>query len=461
MKTFDVVVVGAGSAGELVANTLAKKGKSVALVEKLRVGGECAYVSCIPSKAMLRSSQVRSAAENIVSLGGSQQDANLGEDIDAFPIAAARRDRISEYRNDSGAAVDVNEAGVKLFRGTGVIAGSNLLKVGDEELTWGDLVISTGSTPNVLKIPGLEDIEYWNSDDALSISEAPKSLLIIGGGPVGCELAQIFTRFGSRTTLIELESHLAGKEHPDIAVRLRQNLESDGVQVFVETSVTKVEVESSGQTKVTLSNGASVLVDRVIVATGRHPETKELGLDHLGIEVNEKGAIEVDERCRVVGQEHVWAAGDTTGIAPYTHTANYQGHVIVNNILGIDAVAKYTAIPRVIYTDPPVASVGISESTDSAVRVISARIELTELARTQTDGESGGLLILTADANKGVLIGAFAIGAHADEWLAEATLAIRAEIQLSVLCDVVHAFPTFGQAFEAPLDELRTLAAKR
>lgn len=454
MNKFDVVVVGAGSAGELIANTLAQKGKSVALVEKLRVGGECAYVSCMPSKAMLRSSQVRMATKNIVSLGGAQQDANLGEDLEAFPIAAARRDRISEYRSDVGAAESAHEAGVKLFRGTGVIAGTNLLKVGDEELTWRDLVISTGSTPNVLKIPGLEEIDYWNSDDALSISEAPKSLLIIGGGPVGCELSQIFTRFGSRTTLVELEKHLAGKEHPDIAARLKQNLESDGVQVFVETSVTKVELEPSGQTKVTLSSGTSVLVDRVIVATGRHPETKELGLDHLGIEVNEKGAIEIDEHCRVVGQEHVWAAGDTTGVAPYTHTANYQGHIIIENILGIDSVAKYTAIPRVIYTDPPVASVGISESTDPAVRVISAQIELSKLARTHTDGESGGLLILTADAAKGVLIGAFAIGAHADEWLAEATLAIRAEVQLSVLCDVVHAFPTFGQAFDLPMREL-------
>lgn len=454
MNEFDVVVVGAGSAGELIANTLAEKGKSVALVEKLRVGGECAYVSCMPSKAMLRSSQVRMATKNIVSLGGAQQDANLGEDIDAFPIAAARRDRISEYRSDVGAADEVNEAGVKLFRGTGVIAGTNLLKVGDEELTWSDLVISTGSTPNVLKIQGLEDIDYWNSDDALSISEAPKSLLIIGGGPVGCELSQIFTRFGSRTTLVEVESHLAGKEHPDIAARLKENLESDGVQVFVETSVTKVELEPSGQSKVTLSNNTSILVDRVIVATGRHPETKELGLDHLGIKVNEKGAIEVDDHCRVIGQEHVWAAGDTTGISVYTHTANYQGHVIINNIVGIDSVANYTAIPRVIYTDPPVASVGVSESADPAVRVISARIELSGLARTDTDGESGGLLILTADATKGVLIGAFAIGAHADEWLAEATLAIRAGVQLSVLCDVVHAFPTFGQAFDLPMQEL-------
>ena len=196
----------------------------------------------------------------------------------------------------------------------------------------------------------------------------------------------------------------------------------------------------------------------MIVAVGRYPNTANLNLNILGVEVDEKGAVKIDEHCRVLGQQHVWAAGDVTGIAPFTHTANYQGRIISNNLVGIDQVAKYTAIPRAIYTDPPVASVGVMQSTEKDDDLITSKIELSEVSRTLTDGEESGLLILTADPVRGVLVGAAAIGPHADEWMAEATLAIRAEIQLSVLCDVVHAFPTYGEAFEQPLRELANRA---
>lgn len=454
MKHFEVVVLGAGSAGELIATTLARAGKRVSLIEKLRVGGECAYLSCMPSKAMLRSAQVRNLAKRAVSLGATKSELVLGDGYGDFRWAAKRRDRIAEFREDFAAAERVSKAGVKLMRGIGVIAGANRLLIGEEEIGWDDLVLATGSSATIPKIEGLDSIDYWTSDEALSAPESPNSLLVIGGGPVGCELAEIFSRFGAVTTLVQLSAQLAGKEHPEIAARLLQNLRSEGINVLLETNVIKVELTGDAKSRVFLSSGESVEVDRVIVASGRYPNTKGLNLELLSIALNDEGAVPVDEHCRVIGQNHVWAAGDITGIAPFTHTANYQGRIVSNNLLGIIQTAQYSAIPRAIYTDPPVASVGTLEGKESGEGLISARIDLSEISRTSTDGEKGGLLILTADSSRGVLVGASAIGPQANDWLAEATLAIRAGIPLSTLCDVVHAFPTYGEAFERPLQEL-------
>ena len=461
MKQFDVIVLGAGSAGELVATTLAKKGKSVALIEELRVGGECAYLSCMPSKAMLRSAQVRNLAKSALDLGAVSTELDLGDQANAFKKAAERRDKIAEYRNDHQAAQHAEKIGVKLIRGTGVITGQDEITVDGDVFRWSDLVIATGSSATIPEITGLADIDYWTSDEALSTSSSPESILIVGGGPVGCELAQIFSTFGSKITLVEFGDQLAGHEHPEIADRLSKFLGHQGIEVLLTVKVVSVEKISTDRTLVHLSNESSIEVNQLIIAAGRHPTTSGLGLEILNISPNEKGAIEIDDHCRVLGQDHVWAAGDVTGIAPYTHTANYQGQIIWRNISGGDERANYAAIPRVIYTEPAVASVGIFESDDAKDRLVTANFDLSALSRNSTDGEVGGLLILTADSKRGVLVGAAAIGPHADEWIAEATLAIRAEVQLAVLCDVVHAFPTYSEAFDAPLEELLHLCGTR
>ena len=460
MEHFDVVVLGAGSAGEIVSTSLAKAGRRVALVEGLRVGGECPYVACMPSKALLRSADARAEARRLVDLGGASAAAHLDEDEAAFGRAVTRRDEIAEHRDDSGAAAEAEEAGVVLVRGRGRVLRPGVVDVGGRELGYDDLVLATGSQPNRPPVDGLGDVPTWTSDEALAAQERPASLVVLGGGAIGCELSQAFARFGVRVTLVEAGPQLAGSEEPRVAERLAQALRDDGVDVRLEAGVERAELVD-GQARVHLSDGSVADGERVLVAVGRTPTTDGLGLEVLGIDPDDSGAVEVDEHCRVVGHAHVWAAGDVTGVAPYTHTANYQARIVTENLLGGDRRADLRAIPRAVYTDPAVASVGLPEraAREQGIDAITAEMDLGEVARTSTEGSGGGLLVLTADRARGVLVGAAAIGPRADEWLSEATLAIRAEVPLAVLTDVVHAFPTFGEAYEPPLRDLAARAS--
>lgn len=445
MDAYDVVVLGGGSAGEVVASELAAAGRSVALVESGRVGGECPYVACMPSKAMLRSAQARYDARRLHDVGGDPVAPALASDDVAYRSAARRRDQIAEQRDDAEASERLTKAGVTIVRGRGRVVEPGVVEVGGLRLTYRDLVLGTGSHASRPDLPGIDAVPTWSSEQALSASERPASLLVLGGGAVGCELAQVHARFGVQVTLIESAVQLLGKEEPGIAALLAEALRADGVVVHLDASVERFEGLPDGRARTHLSGHAPVDTERVLLATGREPSTAGLGLELLGIE---PGALEVDDRCRI--QQNVWAAGDVTGIAPFTHTANYQARIVVANLLGGDRRADYRAIPRAVYTDPAVASVGTYEGDD----VATATVDLADVARTLTEGSRGGRLVLTADRGRGVLIGAAAIGPHADEWLAEATLAIRAEVPLRVLTDVVHAFPTFGEAFEPALRQL-------
>ncbi|HEX6886627.1 MAG TPA: NAD(P)/FAD-dependent oxidoreductase [Candidatus Nanopelagicales bacterium] len=440
MDRVDVVVLGGGSAGEVVSAALAAEGRSVAVVEGSRVGGACPYVACMPSKSLLHSAAALAGA-----------DASLGDRISAYREAVRRRDEVAEGRDDTKAAESMQQSGVRLVRGRGRVTAPGIVVVEGEQLGWANLVVATGSVPVVPDIPGLAAIPTWTSEEALSSPALPSSLVVLGGGPVGCELAQVFARFGVVVTLVESGGRLLGNERPEVADRLAAVLRSDGVDVRVGTSLERAEPGTAGGARVHLSDGTSTDCSRVLLAVGRRPATSELGLEVLGVEPDDQGALAVDERCRVVGQDCVWAAGDVTAVAPFTHTANYQAGVIAANILGRDRQAHYGAIPRAVYTDPPVASVG---RTDEGPGMVSASFDLRELARTLSDDGPGGLLVLTADRVRGVLLGAAAIGARADDWMSEAALAVRAEVPLAILADTVHAFPTMSQAFEPAYREL-------
>jgi len=456
-----VVVLGAGSAGEWVAGAAADAGRSVALVETLRVGGECPYVSCVPSKAILRSAHARGDARGLTDLGATSVPVTLDDDEAAYRAAAARRDRLSAGRDDAGAAAEIERRGATLIRGRGRVTGLGVIDVnvsgGDgRQLGYRDLVIATGSRPAVPPVTGLDSVAAWTSDRALSDPTRPRSLIVLGGGAVGCELAQAYAGFGVAVTLVEMAPQLVSGEDPTIADELAAALRRSGVDVRLGADVKAFGTTDGGATLAHLDGGETIEAERLIVAAGRAPVTDDLGLDALGITLADEGAVRVDAHCRVDGQAHVWAAGDVTGIAPYTHGADYQALVLSENLLGGDRKADYRAVPRVVYTDPPMASVGMSarQAGGAGIEVITARTDLSGLVRVNTDGTPGGVLILVADRAREVLAGAAAVGPGADEWISEASVAIRASVPLRMLADVVHPFPTFAQSYEVPLRDL-------
>jgi pyruvate/2-oxoglutarate dehydrogenase complex dihydrolipoamide dehydrogenase (E3) component len=370
-------------------------------------------VACIPSKAMLRSAQARDEARHLAELGGASVPLKLDGDEPAYCAAAARRDKLSSDRDDTEAARGIERRGVTLVRGTGRIIGPGRVEAGGRQLGYHDLVVATGSRPAIPPIEGLATVEAWTSDDALSSPRLPGSLIILGGGAVGCELAQVYTGFGAEVILVEAGSQLVSGEDADIARELAGVLRRDGVDVRLGAGVKAVETAPGGQTRVLMDEGPAIEAQKLILAVGRTPATAGLGLDTVGISPADDGALTVDAQCRVAGVSHVWAAGDVTGIAPYTHGANYQARVLTENLLGARrTAADYRAMPRVVYTHPPVASVGMtaSQAADTGIDVITATADIGQQARTNTDGTAGGLLILVADRARGVLIGTSGLG---------------------------------------------------
>jgi len=454
MDTFDVVVLGAGTAGENIAEKLVAGGKTVALVEDHRVGGDCPYVACMPSKALLRSTHVRQLFPRLRDLGAAAAPYAPDDDAAAYAVAVGRRDRISEHRDDTEHARAAEESGIALARGRGRVARPGVVAVGARELGYRDLVVATGSVPARPPIAGLEDAPTWTSDEALSLDERPASLAVMGGGAVGCELAQAFAGFGCAVTLVEMAPRLLPDQAPEFGHILADALRRSGVDVRLGRRVARVEPASEGA-RLVLDDGATVSVARVLVAVGRRPAVDGLGLDILGIAPTEKG-LETDEYCRVRGQLRVWAAGDVTGDKPYTHTANYQAGVVADNLLGGDVRADYHAIPDAMYTEPEYAAVGLTLAAARAAGhdAVDASADIQETGRAEAEGSGAGRVTLVADRRRRVLLGATILAPYASEWIGEAILAVQAGIPLDTLARVVHPFPTFSDAYEVALHGL-------
>jgi pyruvate/2-oxoglutarate dehydrogenase complex dihydrolipoamide dehydrogenase (E3) component len=455
MPAFDVVVLGGGTSGMLIATEVARAGRSTALVEAGLVGGEAPYLADMPSKSLL-------------------QSARRGE---TWEHAVARRDEMAGHLVDTVATARLAEAGVTLLRGTGRItkpgtvtvqphrppgAGRAMISGNPVSLHYRDLVLATGSEPVAPPVEGLTEVPTWTSAEALTCPDLPRRLVVLGAGPVGCELAQIYAAFGSQVTLLEGEPHVLPGEASFTGEILGDSLRRTGVDLRLGSPVVKAETTDTGLA-LTLADGSRIEADRVLLATGRRPRVSELGLDALGLEPG--AALPVDETCRVLppgagrggSRKHparIWAAGDVTAVAAYTHTARYQARIVTANILGGNRLADYRAVPRTVYTSPSVYTVGLSPelAASAGVDLVTVSFDLAETARATVDDDDRGRVELYADAARAdLLVGAAAVGPYAEEWMGEVTLAIRAGVPLGVLADVVHAFPTYGEAIGTPL----------
>lgn len=440
-----VVVLGAGSSGEHFVGALRRLDPDVEItvIERELAGGECSYYACLPTKTLLRPAEALAAAK----LAPGAAEGVTGE-LDVERVLWWR-DQVTDGRDDSWHADWLADQGAELVRGDARVMRPGAVEVAGREIEYANLVIATGSSPAVPPIEGLEDVQYWTNRDAVWTDGIPRSLVVLGGGPVGVELAQFFRRMGARVTIVEYNDRLLARLDPDAGALLRERLEQEGIEVRVGVQAQRVEATGAG-VRLHVSVAGPLEAERLLVATGRRPNVAGFGLEELGLEITARG-VAVDDRMRAgVG---VWALGDAAGVALLTHVGKYQARVAAANIAGHDVVADYRAIPAAVFTDPQVATVGVMEGEG----LVTARYEIAGgRLSTYERPRRPGFVKLAADPVRRVLVGAVAVGPEAGEWLGQLTLAVRAEVPIDVLLDTIQPYPTFSEAIWGALRELES-----
>jgi pyruvate/2-oxoglutarate dehydrogenase complex dihydrolipoamide dehydrogenase (E3) component len=448
----DVVVVGMGPGGEEVAGKLAEAGLAVLGTEAELVGGECPYWGCIPSKMMIRAANLLAETRRVDGMAGHAAATPSWE-----PVARRIRDEATTDWDDKIAVDRFVGKGGRFVRGKARLAGPGRVTVDGATFEASRaVVLATGQVPAIPPIDGLAGTPYWTNRHAVKTAQLPESLLVLGGGAIGLELAQAYARFGVSVTVVEALDRLVPLEEPESSVLIRDVLAAEGVTVHTGSLARRVD-HDGGRFRVALGDGTEVTGQRLLVATGRRADLAGLGVDTVGLDPAAR-AVEVDDRLRA--GDRLWAVGDITGRGAFTHVAMYQAGVAIRDILGQPGpAADYRALPRVTFTDPEIGSVGLTEAQarDAGVRVATGTAQIPYSARGWIHKAGNeGFIKLVADADRGVLVGATSAGPTGGEVLGMLTLAVQASVPVGTLRHMIYAYPTFHRAVE---DALRDLPA--